>query len=77
MLAASGEFAVELVDGFWGDRAYCVMADQRTDVLAVVALVVVLGCRGAGHEGDVSLDQLVEGGVEAQAALLLHDTDQS
>jgi hypothetical protein len=76
MLAASGEFAVELVECFGSDPADGVVADQRTDVFVVVAAVVGLGCGGGGHEGDVPLDQLVEGGVEAQAALLLDGGDQ-
>jgi hypothetical protein len=77
VVAASGQFAVELVECLGGDRADGVVADQRADVVAVIAAVVGLGCGGAGHEGDVPGDQLVEGGVEAQAALLLDDADQS
>jgi hypothetical protein len=64
VLAASGEFAVELVECFCGDRAVGVVADEGTDVVVVVAAVVGLGCGGGVHEGDVPLDQLVKGGVE-------------
>ncbi|ONI85386.1 hypothetical protein ALI144C_14000 [Actinosynnema sp. ALI-1.44] len=76
VVAAAGEFGIELVQHLRGDVADRVLAEQGVDVFAVIAAVIVLSGASERHHRDVAGDQFIESRCQARAFSLVHGPDQ-